>query len=86
MKSDVANFVARCMTCQRVKAEHQKPEGQFHPLPIPEWKWDDAAMDFVSRLPKAQGGQDIIWVIMDRLTKPAHFLLIRNNQNVESLG
>ena len=52
MKSDIAQFVAHCDTCQRIKAEHQKPAGLLQPLPIPVWKWDEIEMDFVVGLPK----------------------------------
>ena len=53
MKRGVAEFVARCLTCQQVKAEHQRPGGELQPLPIPEWKWDDITMDFVVGLPRS---------------------------------
>src|ERR1700733_323156 len=86
MKKDVAQFVARCMTCQLIKAEHQRPAGQLQPLPIPEWKWEHVTMDLVTGLPKSSTGQDAIWVIVDRLTKSAHFLPIKTTQNAESLG
>ena len=74
MKKDVAEFVSKCFTCQQVKLEHQKPAGLLQPLPISEWKWDMIAMDFVTGLPRTTGGFDSIWVIVDRLTKSAHFL------------
>ncbi|KAL2252726.1 UNVERIFIED_CONTAM: Transposon Tf2-11 polyprotein [Sesamum indicum] len=74
MKKDVAEFVAKCMTCQQVKAEHQAPAGKLRPLSIPEWKWEKITMDFVVGLPRTFRKHDAIWVIMDRLTKSAHFL------------
>src|SRR5688500_9905954 len=52
MKADIAQFVTHCDTCQRIKAEHQKPAGLLQPLPIPVWKWDEIGMDFVVGLPK----------------------------------
>ena len=52
MKKDVAEFVARCLTCQQVKAEHKRPGGLLQPLPVPEWKWERITMDFVVGLPK----------------------------------
>jgi hypothetical protein len=76
MKADIARFVAHCDTCQRIKAEYQKPAGVLQPLPIPVWKWDKIGLDFVVGLPKTQKGHDSIWVIVDRLTKVAHFLPI----------
>jgi hypothetical protein len=76
MKADIARFVVHYDTCQRIKAEHQKPAGLLQPLPIPVWKWDEIGMDFVVGLPKTQG-HDSIWVIVDGLTKVAHFLPVR---------
>jgi hypothetical protein len=86
MKADIARFVAHCDTCQRIKAEHQKPAGLLQPLPIPVWKWDEIGMDFVVGLPKTQKGHDSIWVIVDRLTKVAHFLPVRTNYGGEKLA
>nr|WMB96829.1 hypothetical protein [Solanum melongena]WMB97052.1 hypothetical protein [Solanum aethiopicum]WMB97128.1 hypothetical protein [Solanum aethiopicum] len=76
MKRDVAEYVAKCLVCQLVKAEHQRPAGPLQPVQIPQWKWDEIAMDFVSGLPKTARQDDAIWVIIDRLTKSAHFLPI----------
>ena len=55
MKTEIARYVSKCLTCQLVKAEHQKPGGPLQPLPIPKWKWEDIAMDFVTGLPKTKG-------------------------------
>lgn len=78
MKTDIAEFVARCIVCQQVKIEHQRPAGMLQPLEIPQWKWEHITMDFVGGLPRTQRGHDSIWVIVDRLTKSAHFLLVRS--------
>ena len=86
MKRDVAEFVQKCLTCQQVKAEHQRPAGMFQPLEIPEWKWDQITMDFVSSLPKTTTGHDSIWVIVDRLTKSAHFLPVKTTHTVDKLA
>jgi hypothetical protein len=77
MKKEIAQYVARCDTCQRTKAEHQKPAGLLQPLPVPEWKWEEIGMDFVTGLPRTQKGNDSIWVIIDRLTKVAHFVPVK---------
>ncbi|XP_062103172.1 uncharacterized protein LOC133814194 [Humulus lupulus] len=77
MKKDVAQYVARCLTCQRIKAEHQRPGRELQPLEIPEWKWEQIVMDFVIGLPRTSKGYDSIWVIIDRLTKSAHFLPVK---------
>ena len=86
MKKDVATFVSKCLICQQVKAEHQKPSGLLQPLRIPQWKWDDITMDFIVGLPKTARQHDTIWVIVDRLTKVSHFLPIRQNQSIEALA
>ncbi|KAF8054200.1 hypothetical protein N665_1339s0001 [Sinapis alba] len=71
MKTDVAEWVAKCPTCQLVKAEHQVPSGLLQNLPIPEWKWDHITMDFVSGFPTTRNRKDSVWVVVDRLTKCA---------------
>ncbi|WRX25666.1 Reverse transcriptase domain - like 10 [Theobroma cacao] len=85
MKKEIAQFVAKYLTCQQVKAEHQRPAGLLQPLPIPEWKWERIIMDFISGLPRTPKGNDGIWVIVDRLTKSAHFLAIRTRMSLEKL-
>ncbi|CAH9076112.1 unnamed protein product [Cuscuta epithymum] len=86
MKKDVAKFVQSCLTCQQIKVEHQRPGGELQPIQIPEWKWEDISMDFIVGLPKTTGGFDGIWVIVDRLTKSAHFIPIAVTMNVEKLA
>ncbi|KAL5556863.1 hypothetical protein UlMin_039099 [Ulmus minor] len=65
------------------KAEHQRPSGLLQPLMIPEWKWEHISMDFVMGLPKTLKGYNSIWVIVDRLTKSAHFLPVKNTYKME---
>jgi hypothetical protein len=74
MKKDVAEYVPLCLTCQRVKAEHQRPVGLLQPLKILEWKWEEIGMDVIVGLPRTQSGYDTIWVIVDHLTKVEHFI------------
>ncbi|GKA30763.1 putative reverse transcriptase domain-containing protein [Tanacetum coccineum] len=69
-----------------VKAEHQKPSGLLQQPEIPEWKWEEIAMDFVTKLPRTSSGHDKIWVIMDRLTKSAHFLPMCEDYKMERLA
>ncbi|GJZ83576.1 DNA/RNA polymerases superfamily protein [Tanacetum coccineum] len=83
---DVATFVSKCMTCQQVKIEHQRASGLLQPLEIPMWKWDEISMDFVTGLPTTQKRHDAIWVVVDRLTKSAHFLPIRKNYGISKLA
>jgi hypothetical protein len=77
IKRDIAEYVSLCDTYKRVKAEHQRPVGLLQPLKIPEWKWEEIEMDFIVRLPRTQAGYDSIWVIVDRLTKVAHFIPVK---------
>ncbi|KAK4382892.1 Transposon Tf2-12 polyprotein [Sesamum angolense] len=86
MKKDVAEFVPKCMTCQQAKAEHQAPTGKLRPLSIPEWKWENITIDFVVGLPRTLRKHDTIWVIVDRLTKSAHFLPIRLGDSLDKLA
>ena len=74
MKKEIAAYVARCDNCSRVKAIHLKSAGLLQPLPIPGWKWEEISMDFIIGLPMTQQGHDSIWVIVDHLTKSAHFI------------
>ena len=86
MKKDVAEFVSRCLICQQVKAEHQRPAGLLQSLLIPQWKWEKITMDFMVGLSRCQSGYDAIWVIVDRLTKSAHFLPMKNSDSIEKLA
>ncbi|GKB56938.1 putative reverse transcriptase domain-containing protein [Tanacetum coccineum] len=84
MKAEITTYVSKCMTCAKVKAEYQKPSGLLVQPIIPIWKWENITMDFVTKLPKTTCGQDTIWVIVDRLTKSAHFLPIKETDSMES--
>ncbi|KAI3715240.1 hypothetical protein L6452_22213 [Arctium lappa] len=75
-----------CVTCSQVKDEHQRPYGSLQSLEIPEWKWEHITMDFVTKLPKTLRGHDTIWVIVDRLTKSAHFLAMRETLPMDKLA
>ena len=86
MKTDVANFVVSCLVCQKAKIEHQRPGGTLKPLDIPQWKWDSIAMGFVTHLPRTTKGNDLIWVIVDKLTKCAHFLAINQKMSMDKLA
>ncbi|XP_049388706.1 uncharacterized protein LOC125853079 [Solanum stenotomum] len=83
MKKNIAEFVAQCPNCQQVKVEHQKPGGYMQCIELPIWKWDMINMDFVTDLPRSFRKFDSIWVIVDRLTKSAHFLPVKTTYTVE---
>ncbi|XP_073300498.1 uncharacterized protein [Primulina huaijiensis] len=74
MKRDVIEVVRRCLNCQQIKAERRRPGGELRSLEVPTWKWEHISMDFVTHLPRSTGTIDAIWVIVDRLTKVAHFI------------
>ncbi|GJZ24275.1 putative reverse transcriptase domain-containing protein [Tanacetum coccineum] len=85
MKAIIAEYVGKCLTCSRVKAECQKPSGLLVQPEIPMWKWERITMDFVTKLPKTSNGHDTIWVIVDRLIKSAHFIPTRETDCMETL-
>ena len=86
MKKDISEFVTKCLIYQIVKAEHQVPSGLLQPIRIPEWKWDRITMDFVVGLPLIGRKHDSVWVVVDRLTKSAHFLPVRTDYSLDKLA
>nr|GEW33199.1 putative reverse transcriptase domain-containing protein [Tanacetum cinerariifolium] len=85
MKADIATYVSKCLKYLRVKAKHQNPSGILVQPEIPQWKWDNITMDFVTKLPMTSSGSNTIWVIVDRLTKSAHFLPMREDDSMDKL-
>ncbi|GJU63834.1 putative reverse transcriptase domain-containing protein [Tanacetum coccineum] len=86
MKADIATYISKCLTYAKVKDEHQRPSGLLVQPEIPQWKWDNIMMDFVTKLPKSSQGYDTIWVIVDRLTKSAIFVPMRETDPMEKLA
>ncbi|GJU45777.1 putative reverse transcriptase domain-containing protein [Tanacetum coccineum] len=86
MKADITTYVSKCLMCAKVKAEHQRPSGLLVKPDIPRWKWYNITMDFVTKLPKSSQGYDTIWVIVDRLTKSAIFVPMRETDPMEKLA
>ncbi|GJT11265.1 putative reverse transcriptase domain-containing protein [Tanacetum coccineum] len=86
MKANIATYVSKCLTFAKVKVEHQRPSGLLVQPDIPQWKWDNITMDFITKLPKSSQGYDTIWVIIDRLTKSAIFIPISKNDPLEKLA
>jgi hypothetical protein len=79
MKCEAAHYVSECDTCRKVNADYIKPGGLLQPLSIPKWKWVDISMDFIVDLPLTARKFDSIWVIVDRLSKSAHFILVHTS-------
>jgi hypothetical protein len=82
MKRKIAKYVSECDTYRRIKANHLRPARNLQPLSIPEWKWENICMDFIVGLPRTSRGYNSIWVIMDRLTKSAHFIPVATTYRV----
>ncbi|GJR25218.1 reverse transcriptase domain-containing protein [Tanacetum coccineum] len=85
MKAEIATHVGKCLTCVKVKAEHQKPSSFLVQPEIPQWKWEKITTDFVTKLPKTSSGHDTIWLIVDRLTKSTHFMPMKETDSMEKL-
>jgi hypothetical protein len=83
MKHETTCYVSECDTCQKVKAGYMKPGRLLRPLCISDWKWDDISMDFIVGLPLTACKFDLIWGILDRLTKSTHFIPISSKYRVE---
>ncbi|KAL4017102.1 hypothetical protein IC575_024776 [Cucumis melo] len=86
IKREVADFVSRCLVCQQVKAPRQRPTGLLQPLSVPEWKWESVSIDFITGLPKTLKGYTVIWVVVDRLTKSAHFVPRKSTYTTSKWG
>ena len=86
MKKEISEYVSKWLTCQQVKAEHQVPSCLLNPLPIPQWKWNNITIDFISDFPITQRKHDAIWIVVDRLTKSVHFLSVRLDYTMDRLA
>ncbi|GKE79912.1 putative reverse transcriptase domain-containing protein, partial [Tanacetum coccineum] len=86
MKRDIATYVSKRLTCAKVKAEHQRLSGLLQQPEIPKWKWENITIDFLTKLPRTRNGHDAIWVVVDRLTKLAHFLAVREDFSTKKLA
>jgi hypothetical protein len=76
MKKEVVDFISKCLECQKFKVENRHPVGLIQPLPIPEWKWEVVKVDFITKFPRTTKKHDSIMVVVDKLTKVAHFILV----------
>ena len=86
MKTKVAEYIARCLECQQVKTEHQHPVGLLQPLPIPSWKWEVISLDFITRLPRNQNQNYSIMVVVDKLSKVAHFIPVKTTYKAANIA
>jgi hypothetical protein len=86
MKREIVEYITRCMECQEVKTEHRHPTILLQPLPIPEWKWEVVTMDFIMGLPKIDKLHDSIMVVVDKLTKAAHFIPLKTTRKATNVA
>jgi hypothetical protein len=86
MKKDVTKYVHVCLACQKMKVKHKKSVSLLQPLSIPQWKWECVTIDFVCSLPMSGNKKDVVWVIMYRLTKTAHFIPVNMDYLLEKLA
>ena len=86
MKKEVVEYIAKCMECQRVKVEHKHPAGLLQPLPIPEWKWEVVTIDFITKLPRSSRQHDSFMVVVDKLTKVAHFVPVKSTHKAADIA
>jgi hypothetical protein len=82
MKQEIAKYVSECDTCRKVKADHLRPVENLQPLSIPEWKWENICINFIVGLPRTSRRYNLIWVIVDRLTKSAYFIPVATTNRV----
>ena len=86
MKKDMAEYISRCMKCEQVKVDHQHPASLLQPLPVLEWKWEVISMDFTTRLSMTWRQHDSIMVAVDKLTKEAHFILVKSTHKTDDIA
>jgi hypothetical protein len=86
MKKEIVEYIVGCMECQKVKVEHRHPTGLLQPLPIPEWKWEVVTMDFITGLPRIGKQHDSIMVVVDKLTKAAHFIMLKTSHKASDVA
>jgi hypothetical protein len=85
MKKEVVDFIAKCLECQRLRDDNRNPDGLLHPLPIPEWKWEVVTMDFIIGLPRTSEQHDAIMVVVENLTKAAHFIPMKTTHKTTNV-
>ena len=86
MKNEVVEHIVRCIECQQVKAKHRHPAGLLQPLQIPDWKWEIISLDFITGLPKNQKQNDFVMVVVDKLSKEAHFIPIKTTYKATNIA
>ena len=86
MKNDMAEYISRCMKCKQVKVEHKHQAGLLQPFLVPEWKWEVVSMDFITGLPTTWRQHDSIMVVVDKLTKAAHFIPVKSKHKNDDIA
>eukprot|EP00253_Pinus_taeda_P010363 PITA_10363 len=86
MKKNIIEYLSQCLECQQIKAEHQHPAALLQPLQILEWKWEVISMDFITGLPKTKKNNDSIFVVVDKLSKAAHFIPVQSTYRAAQIA
>jgi hypothetical protein len=86
MKKEMANYIAICLECQKVKTGHRHLAGLLQPFPIPEWKWEVVTLDFITKLSKIVKQHDSIMVVVDKLTKETHFIPVKTTHKEKNIA
>jgi hypothetical protein len=85
MRKEVANYIATCLECERVKTKHRNPTSLLHPFPIPEWKWEVVMVDFITKFPRTVKQLDSIMVVVDKLTKATYFIRVKTTHKATNI-
>ena len=86
MKKELVEYIARCFECQQVNTEHQPPTSLLQPLPIPIWKWEIISLDFITGLPRNQNQNDSLMVVVDKISKAAHFIPVKTTHKATNIA
>ena len=86
MKKDIVEYISRCMKCQQVKVEHQHPTSLLQPFPFSKWKWEVISMDFITGFPMTWRQHDSIMVVVEKLTKEAHFITVKSTYKTDAIA
>ena len=80
------DYLSKCLECQQIKVEHGHPKGLLQPLPVPKWKWEIVSLDFITGLPRTQKQHDSIMVVVDKLSKSAHFIPVKSTHKATDIA
>ena len=86
LKSDLVDYLSKCLEFQQIKIEHGHPASLLQPLPVPKWKWEIVSLDFITGLPRTQKQHDSIMVVVDKLSKSTHFIPVKSTYKASDIA